>query len=415
MKKSVKIIIISIIAVLAGILIAVFGGKIIGSSYEMKTENYKIDNDMLLYSIEEQSKIYAEKYISLYGEDYLKAIGLDTEKSLKIQKSSYGGTWYDYFKKLAVEDLSRTLTLCEMAKTEGVKLTADEIKNLNFDTTKTKYKKESINSLLKLQKTAEKYEEHFLNSLSYTDKDYEDYYNQNRDEFDCIDYKCIEIPAGSQFDASKAMAEAEKNAKEFEKKIKSVGFDKAADEYIKKLGLQTTLDDMTFREYGFENDTQFGVWAFDSSRKAGDTIIFRGTGQYAVYYIEKSAYKLDYALREVQTFARGLDSQGIMAEVYEAWCEKENTEENFYTLSKSAKKHNAIKSEMSDKLSNWIYSAERKSGDYTIIEDESFITIVRYKGENGSYFKTLADKLIREYDFDKMLNEKTKNQKITIK
>ena len=416
MKKSVKIIaIIGVIIVLAGVLFAIFSEKIIGSSYEMKTENFEIDSDMLSYSIDEQCKIYADKYRNLYGEEYLTAIGLDTKKSLKDQESSYGGSWYDYFKKLAVEDLSRVLALCETAKAQGTELTADETKAIESAVPKTEYEEESIISLLKLKKTAEKYEEHFLNSLSYTNKDYEEYYNQNRNEFDCVDYKCIEIFAGAEFKADKAMAEAEKTAKEFEEKIKSVGFDAAAEEYIKRSGLETTVEDMTFKEYPFEDNTQFGVWAFDSSRKAGDTIIFKGTGQYAVYYIEKAPYKLDYTLREVQTFARALDSGGLMAEVYNSWCEKENTEENFYTLSDNAKMHNAIKSEMSKELIDWIYSDERKSGDFTMIEDESFITIVRYKGENGSYFETLADKLLRESDFNKMVEEKTKNQKIIFK
>lgn len=416
MKKSVKIIaIIGAIVILLGVLFAVFGEKIIGSSYKMKTENYEIDSDMLSYSIEEQSKEYADKYNSLYGEDYLKAVGLDLNKPLKNQESSYGGTWYDYFKKLAEEDLKRTLTLCEVAKAEGVELTKEEIKDIDSNAPKTDYKKESIINLLKLEKTAEKYEEHFMDSLSYTDSEYENYYNQNKNEFDCIDYKCIEIPAGSQFDAVDAMAEAEKMAKEFEEKIKTVGFDTAANEYIEKLGLEVTVEEMTFKEYGFENDTQFGVWAFDSSRKAGDTIIYRGTGQYAVYYIENPAYKLDYTVCQVQTFARGLDSSGIMAEVYTAWQEKENTEENFYTLSKIAKKHNAIKSDMSDELIEWVYSPDRKEGDYTMIEDKSYITIVRFIGENGSYFKAKADELIRKSAFDNMLIEKTKTQKIIVK
>ena len=95
-------------------------------------------------------------------------------------------------------------------------------------------------------------------------------------------------------------------------------------------------------------------------------------------------------------------------ETIKAWCEKENTEENFYTLSKNAKMHNAIKSEISIALADWIYSDERKSGDYTMIEDESFITIVRYKGEKGIYFKTKADEIMRQSAFDNMLNEKMK-------
>ena len=426
MKKTIKIIAI-IVAVCLLLTSAwfLFGKKILERNISViESANYEINGEMLSYFIDEQRDSYASYYSKNYGESYLTSIGLDVNKSLKSQKSSYGGTWYDYFYGLAIDDIKETLCLCEAAYEQGLTLDEKETKEIKAKAEKIKgYSSNTVLSALKLKAIAEKYKQSFYDSLSYSEEDYNSYYNQNHNEFDCVDYKFIEIKAEYNSDMSNAdtaMLDAKKEAEALSKRIGAVGFDKAVHEYLSKTGRQENIADMAHNEYLYEMDTNFGGWAFSGGRKDGDVTIFEGDKQYSVYYLERAPYKLDYTVRKVQILVIPLGSDGAesaitMYGIVEKMNSKENTDENFASLSENVQVKPAYKSEISEKLRNWVYSDERKIGDYEVIEDTADLNLVRYIGEDGTFFKMKAHEKLCEQDYNKALGEYAKKYKITVK
>ena len=425
MKKVLRItaLVLAVLIALSAVWFLIIRPIIGKTATVISSENYKINGGMMSYLVMMQMEEYIETHTTLYGKDYIENLGINQEKSLKKQNSPYGESWFSYFYDKAAEAMNHTLLLCETANDAGVTLTEKEIKALTKAAEEhKKYGTENVLYVMKAKALADKYEDNFYTSLSYDAEDYQKYYEENKQEFDVVDYKYMVVAAvqDETFDKDMAQTTAKSAANNLVRKIKKQGFDKAAEEYLASIESDKKLDEFIVTEYAYEKRTQFGVWAFSDERKQGDVKIFEGSGQFAVYYIEKPAYKLDYPTRQLQmiTMSYGKDPYAAlrkMRETYNKWEDMENTEENFKTLSDNVELENIYKENTSEKLLNWVYSDVRKVGDYELIQDAASLYLVRFVGESGSSFTQRANESLGKSNFNKILDDAKEKYPVKVK
>ena len=91
----------------------------------MKTENFKVNGNMMNYFFQTQYSSFVSENSS-----YLSYYGLDTGKSLKDQpvdsNDASQGTWFDYMMTQTKSSVSEILVYCEEAESRGIKLTDDD-------------------------------------------------------------------------------------------------------------------------------------------------------------------------------------------------------------------------------------------------------------------------------------------------
>ncbi len=94
----------------------------------METENFEVTNTMMTYYFRTQYN----NFVNQYGQ-YLSYFGLDTSKSLKSQyyDTAKTTTWFAYFMDSAVSQAEETLALCEQAKKNNLSLDDEDKKDID--------------------------------------------------------------------------------------------------------------------------------------------------------------------------------------------------------------------------------------------------------------------------------------------
>lgn len=181
------------------------GGYVLRWTTVAESEHYKVTGTMLSYYFY-QSYSY---FLSQFG-TMASYIGLDTNKSLKDQLSTYGEeegtTWFDYFMDPAIEDVKSMLVYCEEAYKRGIKLEdkdmaivdsaieALEEQAVEYGYTVSGFisamygtgvKKSDVRAALELSQLAVKCQEQIIDeiTLSVTDEDINVYYDANAIDF----------------------------------------------------------------------------------------------------------------------------------------------------------------------------------------------------------------------------------------
>ena len=181
------------------------GGYVLRWTTVAESEHYKVTGTMLSYYFY-QSYSY---FLSQFG-TMASYIGLDTNKSLKDQVSTYGEeegtTWFDYFMEPAIEDVKSMLVYCEEAHKRGIKLEDEDraivdsaLEALEAQASEYGYtvsgfiaamygtgvKKSDVRAALELSQLAVKCQEQIVDeiTLSVTDEDINVYYEANAVDF----------------------------------------------------------------------------------------------------------------------------------------------------------------------------------------------------------------------------------------
>ena len=185
-------------------------GFFLRHTYSVKSEHFNVSNTMMTYFFQANySSAMSSSYASYYTQ-----MGLDTSTSLKSQQ--YPGasgdiqTWYDYFmQSVTIPAVKQMLVLAEAARADGYELTEDDQDNIDaaIDAIKNAAKEQDVTveyyvlnhfgygmklkdvrAALELQQLASGYSEKDQKSFSFTEDEWQTYFDENKDSFRNVDY-----------------------------------------------------------------------------------------------------------------------------------------------------------------------------------------------------------------------------------
>ena len=404
-------------------------------------------------------------YMNQYG-TYLSYMGLDLTGDLSTQMYSDSLTFKDFFEKMAVENIIQTKALKAEAKAAG--FTYDATKDyedyLNYVSqaaeaagmTEKQFVQENFGAYATTSRLKPIVMENLESSAYYdsvsdekmpSDEDAENYYAENKDSYDSIDYRMTVINAElpteptdladktedttttdnttdststdsttgtdtTTYEPSEAeIAYAMEQAKaEADTALKSI----AKDGELKENAKRTSLASVT-RE-----------WLFDESRKAGDTTVIEDetNNRYYVLAFEKR-YLDETPTVDVRAVILSNDGDVSADSVLEEWKSGVATEDSFAEL---ADKYNTAStttsegglfealsvSNVSDELKDWMTDSSRVQGDTAVIapEGESYTYVVYFIGTNeAEWMKSIKNTLLTDIMAD-YLEEITANYSV---
>lgn len=413
-----------LISIISGVLIVVVAiGCLIfipsGNKAVLSSDHFSVDKKSFECFINIQMNEYVTDYTETYGEDYIKNIKLDPNKSLKSQESCYSGSWYDYFKGRATEELRVHLLYCEAAKKQGIKLSSAELNNeieyLNLNYT-GKGDKDSIKELAKVTGLGLKYLADFKSGIKVSDEYREKFIKEHPEEILCVDYGMLEVVEDNDFD----MTACEGLAKEIKDSFDNIGFDKTLEAYKTNANVVITDEKSDVKGYRYSNTTQFGDWAFNENRKTGESIIFRGSSQYSVYFIKKTAYNFDYTLREfefIRVSDKNKDEKSDLIAFYKEY-QPDPTEDKYnsllekYDFKPDVRVYNA--EDIAPDLRKYIYGSDIKIGDFNLVQNGNEVCFIKVIADKGSYFETTLQNNITAVEVSKNQDKLKKEYSIKI-
>ena len=278
----------------------------------METENFKVTNSMMTYYFRYQYN----NFVNQYGQ-YLSYFGLDTSVSLKAQyyDTAKTTTWFGYFMDAAVADAENTLALCEQAKKNGMSLDEED--------------KQEIDDAMK-------------NLKSYAKA-----YGMSLDEYVSAMYgKGVKAK-----DLRKCFELSQLAAKQAEKMEDSYSFDEAA----RSAYVEEHKSDFYSAEYlTYTFTAEYETGADDAAKTAA----------------KEAAKVLADALAEKtaeESFYQAIHDRKVEEAKAEA---KEGEEPKAVEDKADDYRSTKVFGETTD-LEKWLFDAERKVGDTTVIEDEN--------------------------------------------
>lgn len=326
--------------------------KIDGINYSVTDFNYYFENAYSQY----------QQAMSGTGE-FGKSMLPSQQTSLKSQiyDQETGETWYDFFRKMALEQMKEDNRIYKAALEANYQLPEEDKQKLeeeieSFKTngyitgfsdfskylraiygrgmTEAEYRKKAERTYL-----ISSYTEHVRESFIYTAEDIEAYYTQNQDNFDTYTYRYFLVSAGtinkndypddSSHQAAKgaAIEAAGVRARELAAGIKSEqDFIEAARQYDPEANRE---DSATLRTYqGSLLGSVYGPWMKDEARVTGDVGTFKSSnGYYVVYFGTRDDNHYDTVnLRQIlvkpETINKSLYSDDPNDDEYNAAVEK---------------------------------------------------------------------------------------------
>lgn len=298
-------------------------------------------------------------FASTYG-SYLSYFGLDTSKPLDQQQYSDTMTWDDYFQQQAVNQLKNVYALTDEANEKGFEydatsdyddmvssiqsyaqqqgVSADEYCKSVFGSDATL---EGIKPYVEMSGLASAYYNDVQDNIEVTDDEINTYYDENKENYDSVDYRVCKIEADMPEEETEAETEAQtetvaesssetavtESQTETESETMSAEESEAAakaEEEAKEAAMaeaKAKADDMLSKitdEASFEkvygdyatdastdslntdkkkssiSPTDVANWLFDADRQAGDTTVIEDTANNAYYVVYFKDRYLDH-------------------------------------------------------------------------------------------------------------------------
>ncbi|MEI3266163.1 MAG: peptidylprolyl isomerase [Frisingicoccus sp.] len=329
------------------IVVAVLATKIYGG-YQDKHGTYVTVGEHEVQRAEYEYYYYSSinSLYSYYG-NYLSYMGLDLSQPLDQQTYMDDMTWKDYFDQQAVEQLKQVYALTEEAEAAGFEYDAAadvdaaveslETSAGDADMTVSEYVKASYGSLATLDNVKSFVEKSSIATAYYnsvedatevTSDEVNAYYDENKDNYDSVDYLICKIEAdmpeeeteAAETDAveteiaeSETLSEEEQAAKEAEEEaVKAAAMEEAkakADEMLTQVTDESSFSPL-YADYATDNTVEFektnvkksavsptavAEWLFDSARQAGDKTVIEDSTNNAYYVVYFKERYLDHA------------------------------------------------------------------------------------------------------------------------
>lgn len=402
-------------AVILLLIVGVLGWKFY-DGYQDKHGTYVTVGDHDVQRSEYEYYYYSgiNNLYAYYG-NYLSYMGLDLSKPLDEQAYMENMTWKDYFDQQAVSQLKQVYALTDAADAAGFEYDASadvddfaesiETGAANANMSAADYLKSSYGTLATMDKVKAYVEKSSIATAYYnsiedateiTDEEVSDYYDENKDNYDSVDYLACKIAADmpetetvaaeettapeTETGETETLSEEEKAAQEAEKKAAEeaamTAAKEKADEMLEQISDESSFENL-YADYATDtavelrktnakkssiSPTGVGQWLFDSARQAGDTTVIEdttGNAYYVVYFIDRY---LDHA--------KTVDVRHILIRS-SAETTDEMTDEEKATAEENAKAEAKQKAED-------IY-AEWKNGDAT---EDSFAALAEANSED---------------------------------
>lgn len=322
-KRNRKITVFTAAAVAAAVIICIILGSV--SNYNRIHKEYiSVDNDPIsqiefdfYYALSKSNLLNTTLYGTMTYESYFASyMGYDSSKA--DAKQTYGSTdytWYDYFANGTVTTIKEFKAVLKAADEAGFAYdTAQEdydtfIADLSSDaesngvSLKEYYKnvfgshateknlKESIQEYLK----AIAYQEQLETELAATDEEVAAYYQENKADYDTVDYRSFVIKAETADDTD-SMEAAKKKAEEMAAAVTDeASFVQLCSQYATEEEKDTYAEDsasLTSNASKSSLDTDIADWLFAEGRTAGEVTTVEDTtnSQYTVLYFVKRSY-----------------------------------------------------------------------------------------------------------------------------
>lgn len=180
----------------------------------VKTEHYSANNAQFTYLTYATYNNYYQQFDS-YG--YASYLGMDRSKPLSQQAYTENMSWLDFCKSEAESTFKQVMALCEAARADGFKLSSEDKESIEENITAlSDYAKQNnysfssavaaiygskgilksdIRGVLEMQTIASKYAEKLRDAYTYTDEQYNKYYEDNKYDYLKADYYSYTVKA----------------------------------------------------------------------------------------------------------------------------------------------------------------------------------------------------------------------------
>ena len=380
---------------------------------------------------------------------FLSLLGLNLSGDLSKQMFSETLTWKDFFEEMAVDNLKRTKALKKEMEATGFTVDVDEeyaeYSQLLQDQASTAGMKVNayvqeiygtyatlsrIQGFVKESLMTTAYYNHVRDEKKPSDQEITDYYEENKDNYDSVDYRIItvnaELPteptelADPVEETEEASAESGEEA-EYEPSEAEIEFamqqaKAEADEAEKKVLTEGELNENMLQSVV---SSTLREWLFDSARTSGDTTVIEDTSKNCYYVLAFVDRYLDQSpsadLRIIMTV------DGNPQAILDEWKAGAATEESFaaladqyndptYIYAEGGLVEGQVPSGLPEELENWIHDSSRTAGDTAAItlEDSEASYVLYYIGQNDPLWKlevreTLLDDIIMVDYIDEIL------------
>jgi hypothetical protein len=276
-------------------------------TYSVKSENYKVSNNMMTYFLITNYQQYYSNYSYYINQgttdstDSSSSSSMPTLSELKEKQCSLSAsdpdvsTWYDYFLlEITVPQVKNVLVLAEAANAAGYKLTDEDKASIDeviesYKTTAQNYgygsgnefkmfgagmKEKDVRAAIELAQLASSYSSSVSEAFTYTESDYDTYLDENKDEFRYVDYLSYTldgddlIPEEEEEDADAADADAVDTDAETEADTVADTDAESANETVTDTEEQTEADTEADTDTETETETEAEADADDADADA---------------------------------------------------------------------------------------------------------------------------------------------------
>lgn len=406
------------------------------------------------YSVAELNYYYSSSYqtfYSTYGQYIQYGLFFDTSKSLADQDYSEDQTWREYFLDQALANMKQVQALCDAGEAAGFELSEEY--QTQYDEAvselETSWQTNGYSSLAQFLNMvygkgvdealvkqemyrglyASAYAEHVYDSYEYTPEELSDYYTENADKFDFINYATYTVIPDEDDDGSSKTA-METMVSELD------GTDE--DSFAAYVSEHYDGDEIkTSSTQGESLSESYSEWLLDSGRKAGDcTLIDTDNTLYAVMFLGRENNQ--YATRTFRhILIKAADEDGddvtsaeeIQAavdraeEIYDEWKSGDATEDSFAELANEYSDdtgsnttgglyEDVYKNQMVAPVNDWLFAATEpgETGVVEYNEGGSYAGghVLYYVGEGDTtYADELADSDLRTTTATEWIEELT--------
>lgn len=443
MKKTSILIRITAVIVLLALAAGMFSscGKKLSELDTVKSQNFTVTAGMISYSLYDTYYYY----LNYYGETNLTYyFGIDSSLPLDEQyyDSANGITWFDVFLDDALNNgFVNALPLCEAALADGIVLTEldkkyieteiEEVAAMAEEDGKTFEEyvesiygegvtEEDIRKSLEIYRLANKklYKDYEMASAS--DDEIEAYAAQDPDYYLCRDIKYFTLSYANDSEKNPLIkAYAEKlTAAASEEEFDALVADYKNQEFCVDVYEENEIPEAKSAFYQNtteeESKTELEKWIFADGTVKGSTYVEETTTSSTVYFAVSDTHRNEDETRDMYhvllspDIYDSLENAKLLADnLYTSWKEDGSSLEAFKELANKYTTDyatsytggyygNVASGDLVSPLNDWLFDAERKVGDTSVIETEYGIHIIYYAGEGEPYWKVSVIQAIKD-------------------